>query len=86
MKAILVIDLEDDVNLNDVEIRYAIQNMYGMPVKAEVNGCPLKPMPTKITTATLSELEQERTELLTEMASLKAYADGWNACLEELAK
>lgn len=47
--------------------------------------CPLKPMPTKITTATLSEREQERTELFTSMALLKTYADGWNDCLKGIA-
>lgn len=46
--------------------------------------CPLKPLPTKITTATLSEREQERTELFTSMALLKTYADGWNDCLKEI--
>lgn len=46
--------------------------------------CPLKPLPTKITTATLSDQEQERTELFTSMALLKTYADGWNDCLEEI--
>lgn len=47
MKAILVIELEDDVNLNDIEIRYVIQDKYGMPIKAEVDGCPLRPLPEK---------------------------------------
>ena len=46
--------------------------------------CPLKPLPTKITTATLSEREQEKTELFTSMALLKTYADGWNDCLKEI--
>ena len=48
--------------------------------------CPLKPLPTKITTATLSDQEQERTELFTSMALLKTYADGWNDCLEGIEK
>lgn len=44
MKAVLVIELEDDVNLNDIEIRYVIQDKYGIPVKEEVDGRPLKPL------------------------------------------
>lgn len=54
MKAILVIDLDedvlvDDVKLDELEIVYVIQDMYGNPVKAEVDGVKLKPMPEKVT-------------------------------------
>lgn len=99
MKAILVIDempnqciecpcyrqVRDDSFLleycNANEKRLTWQEVAEVP-----EWCPLKPLPTKITTATLSEKEQERTELLTEMALLKTYADGWNDCLEEIEK
>ena len=45
MKAILVLELADDVNLNEIEIRYLILNKYGMVIKADADGCPIKPMP-----------------------------------------
>ena len=70
MKAILVIELDDDVNLEEVEIRYAIQDMYGMPVKAEVDGCPLKPMPHS---------KQMENRWFSD-----DYSKGWNDCLEEI--
>ena len=70
MKAILVIELDDDVNLEEVEIRYAIQDMYGIPAKAEVDGCPLKPLPNAI---------NERGKWISE-----EYQKGWNAFRENL--
>lgn len=73
MKAILVIELDDDVNLEEVEIRYAIQDMYGMPVKAEVDGCPLKPLPQK---------QEHREGLCSDY--ILGFEDGWNDCLEEI--
>lgn len=74
MKAILVIDLNDDVNLEDVEISYVIQDKYGMPVKAEVDGCPLKPMPQP----------REMTNADSSNPWIDENAIGFNECLAEI--
>lgn len=88
MKAVLVIDIPDYVDFNicktvDVGLCFNVKEYTEPFIKSNV---PLKPLPTKITTATLSEREQERTELFTSMALLKTYADGWNDCLEVVEK
>lgn len=69
MKAVLVIDLNDDVNLEEAEIRYAIHDKYGMPIKTEVDGCHLKQLPQKKNTDFHPNI---------------VYANGWNDCLEEI--
>lgn len=74
MKAILVIEIDNTVNLDDVEIRYAIQDMYGLPVKAEVEGCKLKPMPKKII-----ETESDKTYW-----ECPEFYDGYNVCIDEI--
>lgn len=71
MKAVLVVELDDDINLDDVEIRYAIQNMYGMPIKAEVDGARLRPLPKKKAVAMTMYENHE-------------YKQGFNACLDEI--
>ena len=73
MKAILVIDLGDNVNLDEVEICYVIQDKYGMPVKVEVDGCPLKPMPSPMPKDNSNEVNL-------------GFELGWNACLEDIEK
>lgn len=78
MKAVLVIDLDDDVNLDEVEIRYAIQDEYGMPVKAEVDGCHLKPLPPKLDA---NDWHRMFSGLFSER---EAKGHGWNACLKEI--
>ena len=78
MKAILIIELEDDVNLNDVEIRYVIQDRYGMPVKAEVDGYPLKPLP--------SRKNNDESVMVGSLQMDIGYILGWNECLEEIEK
>ena len=84
MKALLVIDMPK----NCAECKLIHLQGLGESICNAVDWeerpswCPLKPLPTKITTATLSEREQERTELFTSMALLKTYADGWNDCLK----
>ena len=45
MKAILVINLNEDVKLDDLEISYVIQDKFGTVVEAEVDGVKLKPIP-----------------------------------------
>lgn len=77
MKAVLVIELDDDVNLEEVEIRYAIQDMYGMPVKAEVDGCPLKPLPKEEDIYEVG-MDEEDTK------AKQQWNKGWNACLKEI--
>lgn len=97
MKAVLVIDMPTECIECPFHRLYADgwltethcsitakRNRDGVNTRAD--WCPLKPLPTKITTATLSEREQERTELFTSMALLKTYADGWNDCLKEIEK
>jgi len=81
MKAILVIDIgNDDIDSYEVCVRKTNRDT---EIEWEKEA-KLKPLPTKIITATLSEREQERTELLASMALLKTYADGWNDCLKEI--
>lgn len=95
MKAILVIDMPK--NCTECQLKYLDMGddayFGGSAERCVIDGseiclsgryddCPLKPLPTKITTATLSGQEQERTELFTSMALLKTYADGWNDCLK----
>lgn len=46
--------------------------------------CPLKPLPTEFKTYKLSPRDQEETELFINMATIKVYADGYNACLKEI--
>lgn len=48
MKTVLLVELDDDINLDDVEIRYAVQDKYGLPVKAEVDGVKLRPLPEQM--------------------------------------
>ena len=83
MKAILVIDIPDDIFIEDCIINYEVQELVMMN-RVTRGTKRLRPLPTKITTATLSDQEQERTELFTSMAMLKVYADGYNACLKEI--
>lgn len=81
MKAMLVIDIgNDDIDSYEVCVRKTNRDT---EIEWEKDA-ELKPLPTKIITATLSEREQERTELFTEMALLKTYADGWNDCLKKI--
>ena len=72
MKAILVLELADDVNLNEIEIRYLILNKYGMVIKADADGCPIKPMPSK--------------KQIEERWHSEDYSIGWNDCIEEIEK
>lgn len=46
--------------------------------------CPLKPLPTEFKTYKLSPRDQDETELFINMAMIKVYADGYNACLKEI--
>lgn len=91
MKAVLVIEempktcLDCPLNGYENVCNVTLEDNYDY-LTEKPSWCPLKPLPTKITTATLSEREQERTELFTSMALLKTYADGWNDCLEEIQK
>ncbi len=91
MRTILVIELEDDVNLNDVKIRYAIQDKYGMPIKAEVNGCPLKPLPQKLEVKvdTFDDIMHTEFQMTDVIANIRFETDklvalGWNACLDAI--
>lgn len=52
--------------------------------KPHLVGCPLKPLPTQFKTYKLSQRDQEETELFINMAMIKVYADGYNACLKEI--
>lgn len=72
MKAVLVIDLPDDINVDDVGISYIVQQWSGLPVKAQVEHIPLKPLPKKAEIVKGVNGFQE------------IYNDGWNACLEEI--
>ena len=73
MKAIALIELPDDTDLNDVEIRYAVQDLYGMPIVAEVEGKKLRPMP-----------EQYCISNNPEMTSTDMYFLGWNKCIKKI--
>ena len=48
--------------------------------------CPLKPMPEEFTVESLSEEKQGITKLVLNLATMKVFADGYNACLEEINK
>lgn len=85
MKAVLVIEMPKTCDECPLHVRECLCDWCVLDAY-DIDACPLKPLPTKIITATLSKREQERTELLTEMALLKTYADGWNDCLEEITK
>ena len=71
MKALLVVDIDDDVNIEDIGITYIIQHWSGLLVKAQVESVPLKPLPKK---------RKEINDL-----TVEAYVnDAWNACINEI--
>ena len=82
MKAILVIDLPNDVKIEDVGITYIVQEWNGILVKAQVEHIPLKPMPEKYEVKKASIKDKGREEKMWVLGT----ANGWNACLEELEK
>lgn len=69
MKAVLVIDLPDDINVDDVGITYIVQQWNGLLVKAQVEHVPLKPLPEP-----MPEVAMTIQDI--------SYAMGWNECLE----
>ena len=81
MKAILAIELKDDVNLNDIEIRYVIQDKYGTPIKAEVDGCPLRPLPERKHPDGEATIH---TGVSYEQGYIDGHEHGWDACLYEI--
>lgn len=83
MKAILVIEMPTDCIKCPLADGYCWNTF---PTKGKANGCPLKSMPMEFTVEKLSEEEQDSTKLVTNMATMKVFADGWNACLEEINK
>lgn len=72
MNAVLIVELDDDVNLEDVEINYIVQDKYGNPIKAEVDGVKLRPLPKYMHMGLDNELE----EIIFQM--------GFNTCLNEI--
>ena len=68
MKAVLVIDIPDDVEIEDREIEYSVKEQV-MLTQVAKGKTKLKPMPKK---AVLYPALEE------------PYWDGWNACLEEI--
>lgn len=76
MKAILIVDLDDDVKLEDTVILYVVRNCYtGYAYKKEVEGVDLKPMPNRI-----DWLKNGYN------GGWIMFSTGWNACIEELEK
>lgn len=83
MKAVLVVDMPDDMRIEDTEpLNVTLYN--GLFVREVKMNRPLKPLPTKFKTYKLSPRDQEETELFINMAMIKVYADGYNACLKEI--
>lgn len=96
MKAILVIDMPDSCE----ECEYCAWSSDKMYRACLLNNChlfrsefveigrdgccPLKPLPTEFKTYKLSQRDQEETEPFINMAMIKVYADGYNACLKEI--
>lgn len=76
MKAYLVIDLPDDINVDDVGITYIVQQWSGLLVEAQVEHVPLKQMPSK--------KEVDFSKVMDYADGY--YAEGWNACLEEITE
>lgn len=76
MKAILVVDIPDDVEIEDCEIEYSVKEQVMLTQVAKGKN-RLKPMPQKE-----SEKHREQIEDWTGLA----YSQGWNACIEELEK
>lgn len=66
MNAVLIVELDDDINLEDVEINYIVQDKYGNPIKAEVDGVKLRPLPIP---------KDER------ITDIRSYSLGWLDCL-----
>lgn len=89
MKAILVVEMPDDVDISKVMIG-GDGNIYFMRdgERGSIIGNirNIKPMPMEFTVEKLSKEEQNSTKLVTNMATMKVFADGWNACLEEINK
>ena len=81
MKAILVIDLEDDTNLNNVFVRYVVQDIYGQPIKAEVGGSKLKPMPEKLKHWQYADL-YKRWNISDKQINAEVF--GYNKCIDEI--
>ena len=72
MKAILVIDVDDDVNRFSADIYKEDEKGNGGLIKSY---CPLKPIPNRI-----DWLENGYS------AEWVLFSTGWNACLEEIQK
>ena len=95
-KAILVFELADDVNINEIEIRYLILNKYGMVIKADADGCPIKLMPEKKevevneiedimhTEYSIEDIYTNKYIATIRLATDKLISLGWNACLDEI--
>lgn len=85
MKAVLVIDIPNEMydKLHSADVILTVKDWGGTYAYPTVD---VKPLPTKFKTYKLSPRDQEETELFINMAMLKVYADGYNACLEEIEK
>jgi len=78
MKALLVIDVDDNVDLDSVYIAYDLcsENSDGWSDVIDFGTCPLKPMPEKW------EGKLKNNHPMSIIA--EAMRDGWNMCLEEI--
>lgn len=89
MKAILVVEMPDDVDISKVMIG-GDGNIYFMRdgERGSIIGNirNIKPMPKEFTVESLSEEKQGITKLVLNLATMKVFADGYNACLEEINK
>ena len=75
MKAILVIDVPNDMNVEETKaLNVTLFN--GLFVKELKIDCPLKPMPQK------RELEESGNSLIDDCKEY--YTDGWNDCIDEI--
>ena len=78
MKAILVVDIPDDVEIEDCEIEYSVKEQV-MLMQVAKGKTKLKPMPQKKWVA-------EGFDRIMENNKEHLMSLGWNDCLEELEK
>ena len=72
MKAVLVIDVPNELDVNNLLIDYCLHTKGEYKTIRKGGNHPLKPLPQKV----------PRNEL----GNMSLYKSGWNACLKELEK
>jgi hypothetical protein len=85
MKAVFVIDIPNELDVNDLLIDYCVHTKGEYKTIRKGGNHPLKPLPK----------EEESADEVVELGSYNegygngyecGFADGWNACLKEIQK